>query len=452
MDRRAFLVSAFGMAAATPALAVFGEDDGPVLRGTLDAAELGLDPAGAADQSRTLQRLLDAASKDDRQVFLPAGTYVISDLRLPARTRLAGVPGATRLVYGGGSAMIVGDGAEIVELSGLLIDGAHQKLDDYVPGIVHLASCSNVTIENCTIVGSSVSGLALDRSGGRLLRNTIRDADEAGIRAIESTGLSITDNTIADCGNAGILVYRWSEGEDGTIVTGNRVQRISARSGGTGQNGNGINIFRAHSVTVANNQISGCAFTAVRANSANNVQITGNTCRQSGEVGIYSEFSFEGAMVTNNIVDGAASGISVVNYNEGGRIAVVSGNIVRNLTGKGPYDHEPPGFGIGITIEADVAASGNVIDGAPLWGMQLGFGPYLRDVAATGNVIRQAPIGIAVSVVEGAGQAVIADNVISGASDGAIVGMRWADKATGDLALTGARGYPHLLVERNRVS
>ena len=58
-------------------------------------------------------------------------------------------------------------------------------------------------------------------------------------------------------------------------------------------------------------------------------QITGNNCARSGEVGIYSEFSFEGAMIANNIVDGAATGICVVNFNEGGRLAVVSGNIVR---------------------------------------------------------------------------------------------------------------------------
>ena len=84
--------------------------------------------------------------------------------------------------------------------------------------------------------------------------------------------------------------------------------------------------------------------------------------------------------------------------------------------------------------------------------MQVGWGPYLRDVAATGNVIRRAPLGIAVTVVEGAGSAVISDNLISGTTDGAIVGMRWAEAVTGDLALTGAKQFPNLMVERNRVS
>ncbi len=452
MDRRTFLAGALGAAAATPALAALDTTATPMLRGTLDGAELGIKPGAAVNQSVGLQKLLDTASEDDRQVFLPAGTFIVSDLVLPPRTRLAGVAGATKLVYGGGSHMIVGERAEVVEIRDITIDGAGHSLDEYVPGILHLAECRGVIIENVTVTGSTSSGLAFDRCAGRITRSSIHDVRDAGIRAVESTALTITDNTIEDCGNGGILVHRWTEGDDGTIVTGNRVSRIGADAGGTGQNGNGINVFRAHGVTIANNRVTDCAFTAIRANSANNVQITGNNTARSGEVGIYSEFAFEGAMIANNIVDGAATGICVVNFNEGGRLAVVSGNIVRNLTGKGPYSADPPGFGVGIAIEADVAASGNVIDGAPLFGMLLGWGPYLRDVAATSNVIRRAPLGIAVSVVEGAGSAVISDNLISGASQGAVVGMRWAQTVTGDLAQSGADRYPHLLVERNRVS
>jgi uncharacterized secreted repeat protein (TIGR03808 family) len=423
-----------------------------MLRGTLNAAELGVNPDAAANQSAAIQRLLDAASAEDRQVFLPSGTFVVADIVLPPRTRLAGVAGATRLVYGGGAQMFAAEHAEIVEIRDLIIDGAGRPLDDYVPGLVHLAESRGVSIENVTVIGSSRSGLALDRCAGRVLHSVIRGAADAGIQAIESNGLTITDNTVEDCGNGGILVHRWSEGEDGTIVSGNRVARIGADAGGTGQNGNGINVFRAHGVIVSDNRVTDCAFSAIRANSANNVQVTGNNTARSGEVGIYSEFAFEGAMIANNIVDGAATGISVVNFKEGGRLAVVSGNMVRNLTGKGPYQPEAPGFGVGIAIEADVAASGNVIDGAPRFGMLVGWGPYLRDVAATGNVIRRAPLGIAVTVVDGAGSAVISDNLISGATDGAIVGMRWAETVTGDLAQSGADRFPHLLVERNRVS
>ncbi len=453
MDRRSFLTGVLGAAVAAPAMAAT-DPTGPVLRGTLSGAELGLANQKAEDQSLTLQRLLDSASDQDRQVFLQAGTYMVSNLRLPPRVRLSGVPGATKLVFAGGDSMITAARSEVLSLSGLVIDGAGQTFADYVPGLVHLAECNGVAIENCIVTGSTASGIALDRSAGRITRTTITNAAAAGIRAIESTGLSITDNIVTDCGNGGILVWRWTAGEDGTMVSGNRVERIAAKAGGTGENGNGINIFRAHGVIVANNRIVDCAFTSVRANSADNVQITGNSCLRSGEVAIYSEFGFAGALIANNLVAGAASGISVTNFDSGGHIGVVSGNILRDITGKGPYPPgaKSPAFGVGIAVEADVAASGNVIDGAARYGMQLGWGPYLRDVAATGNVIRRAPVGIAVSVVDGAGSAVISDNLIAGADKGAVVGMHWDKTATGDLVQNGADRFPNLLVERNRVS
>jgi hypothetical protein len=61
-------------------------------------------------------------------------------------------------------------------------------------------------------------------------------------------------------------------------------------------------------------------------------------------------------------------------------------------------------------------------------------------------------MGIAVVVVEGAGAALISGNLISGAKDGGIVGMRWDDVATGDLAKAGAETFPHLTVSGNSVS
>jgi uncharacterized secreted repeat protein (TIGR03808 family) len=167
---------------------------------------------------------------------------------------------------------------------------------------------------------------------------------------------------------------------------------------------------------------------------------------------IFSEFSFEGALIADNIIDEAASGISVSNFNEGGRLAVVSGNIVRNLTGSAPYFHDSPGFGIGISVEADAAVTGNVVDGAPRAGIWVGWGPYLRNVSVTGNVVRMAPVGITVSVVDGVASTLISDNLIQGAHDGAVVGMRWAERATADLTLTGASTFDGLTVDGNHVA
>jgi hypothetical protein len=60
-------------------------------------------------------------------------------------------------------------------------------------------------------------------------------------------------------------------------------------------------------------------------------------------------------------------------------------------------------------------------------------------------------VGVVVSVADGAGTALIKDNLISGAQSG-IFGMLWEETATSDLAKTGAADFPQLTIEGNRLS
>lgn len=419
------------------------------LRGALDAAEAGIVPGAADNQSRKLQALLNAAAASGQPVFLPAGAYEVSNLELPDGTRLIGVPGATRLSYSGDGHLVTARDVRHIALSGITLDGANRWLADYADALVSFRAVDAVQVVDCEIVGSRKHGLQLERCGGRISDCRITGAADAGLLAIETKALTIKDNDVSDCGNGGILVHRWTKGEDGAMVSGNRIARIGARAGGTGQNGNGINLFRADNVLVSGNHVSDCAFSAIRANSASNVTIATNQCLRSGETAIYAEFSFEGALIADNLVDGAANGILVVNLDQGGRLSTVSGNIVRNMKLEGPYSHDGAGFGFGIAVEADTVVSGNVIENAPKWGLMLGWGPYLRDVVASANIIRNCPVGIAVSVVEGSGTTVVSGNVIGGASDGAILGYRWNDKAGGEL-IDGGGDYGHLTIEGNR--
>jgi uncharacterized secreted repeat protein (TIGR03808 family) len=253
-------------------------------------------------------------------------------------------------------------------------------------------------------------------------------------------------------GNGGILVWRSAAGDDGTLVVDNRIDNIANKSGGSGQYGNAVNVFRAENVQIRGNRISNAAFSAVRGNAASNLQILGNTCTQIGEVALYAEFGFQGAMIANNIVDGAALGVSVTNFNQGGRLAVVQGNLIRNLVARRPAGTDPnDGAGIGIGVEADTVVSGNVVENAPNIGIVAGFGQYLRDVTVNANVVRGANYGIAVSVAPGAGAAVIADNMISDTRIAAIVGMEWNKPVTGDLSQDGAAQYAQLSIGGNRV-
>lgn len=432
------------MAAPQP---VIGHTD---LRGGIDATSQGLVAGAVDDQSKKLTSIIANAARNNQPVFLPPGNYHVGNLNLPDGTRLYGVSGATRLVYTGSGHLFHTEGARRIELSNLVLNGGGRGLGNHSPSLVHMRDVGEVIIENCEIVGSAKSAIQMERCGGRIDRCRISDAADYAILVIESTGLAITDNTVAGCGNGGILVHRWTKGPDGTIVSGNRVTATRSTNGGTGQYGNAINIYRADNVQVTGNHISASAFSAIRSNAGSNVQITGNQCLASGETAIYSEFGFDGAIVNGNVVDGAANGISIVNFNEGGRLATVSGNVVRNLSLIAPYEQDDTFFGLGISVEADTAVSGNVIENAPRFGLLLGWGPYLRNVVISGNVVRQAKTGCAVSVAEGAGSAVIANNLFEQVPDGGVIGYRWHNVASRDLTLD-ASGFPHLTVTGNRV-
>lgn len=451
VSRRLFLsaLGIGGLAAAAPGraerLPVVDVD----LRGSIDAAAHGVRPGADDRKSKAFAKLLAEAAARDTPVFLPPGDYVVSNVTLPDKVRITDVAGATRILYGGDGHLFAGDGISRVELSNLVIDGANRWLADSVDGLVHLSGVAEVVIDNCEILGSSKTAIRLERCGGRIEKNRISGAADYGLYAVESRELAVAANQLRDCGNGGILIHRWQKGRDGTIVSGNRVSRISATRGGTGEYGNGINIFRADDVTVTGNHVSDCAFSAVRANAGSNVQISGNTCLQSGETAIYVEFGFSGAVVGGNLIDGAANGILIVNFDAGGRLAAVTGNVVRNLRLEGPYAHDGAGFGFGIAVEADTAVTGNTIENAPKWGLMLGWGPYMRDLAVTGNLVRGCPVGCAVTVVEGAGPALISGNVFSDTPGGAVIGYRWNERATGELA-AGAAAQAHLTIEKNR--
>ena len=206
-------------------------------------------------------------------------------------------------------------------------------------------------------------------------------------------------------------------------------------------------MFRAGNVIVRGNIIHRAAFSAIRGNSASNIQIVANNCAGLDEVAIYSEFGFEGAVIADNVVDGAETGISVTNFNEGGRLASLHGNVVRNLAPRRSGTRADGCAGIGV--EADTAVTGNVIESATGAGIRAGYGQYLRNVTITGNVVRNAAAGVEVSVADGAGSASITGNLIAGARRGTIVGMEWETQVTGDLVEDAAR-YPQLTIANNR--
>ncbi len=394
------------------------------------AAELGLEPGAAHDQAAALQAAIDEAANRGVPLELPPGRFRTGPLKLRPGARIIGAARTTALEFTGGGEFLLADGADGVVLEGLVLDGAYQTLNqDDDNGLVVLRNCRSVRLRNLEVARSAGNGLSLKGCAGSIADCTVTAAMQAGIRSLDASGLEIVHNSVADCANNGIQVWRSEAGEDGSIVSGNRIARIRADGGGSGENGNGINIFRAGGVLVTGNRISDCAYSAVRGNAASNMQILANNCARLGEVALYAEFAFEGALIANNLVDMAATGISVTNFNDGGRLAIVQGNLVRNLFRREQEPEDKRGHG--ITVEADTVVTGNVIESAPTAGLVVGWGPHMREVVATGNLIRKSRVGILVSSEFGAGACLLANNMISGATDGSIRAMDAAGRAIG---------------------
>ena len=411
---------------------------------TFDIAGFGLQPNGKGDQTQALQKVINQAARAGKRLLLPGGRFITGRLSLPSGLHMEGVRGATVLVFRGGDGFVSATGQQNITLKDLVFDGRSEAfMGQEIDGLLFFERVTGLTFEGCTIKDSLLNCLSLRECAGRVLNSTIEGAAMTGVYSLDAQGLEILHCLVRRCGNNGIQVWRSRKGYDGTLVANNRIEKIDTRAGGTGQNGNGVNVYRAGSVQVSNNVIEDCAFSAVRNNGGDNVQIVSNSCTRLGEVAIYSEFNFEGAVINNNLVDQAHVGISITNFNDGGRLATANGNLIRHIKKRQGIP------GIGIAVEADTMVTGNVIEAVEGAGIGIGYGKYMRNVTANNNLVRDAEIGIGVSTHNEAGFALIATNMITGAKKGAVRAMDKDTPLGPDLSKSSAEAFRNLAVYGN---
>lgn len=439
MKRRIFL-------AGIGTCAIMGATLRPVM--AQSARAFGVEPDTQRDQSLAFQRMVDCAAARREAIDLPAGSYLISNIKLPSNVHIVG-DGAT-LVSNGAHPLFSAHSASSISLSGVTIDANGSGPTAETIGLLDFRQIDELKLTGVTIIDAPNDSIYAEHVSGIIRHCEISNAGRFAVFAVESRGLSILNNQIFNCADGGIIVHRWQNGPDGTVVANNKITHIGASRGGTGQWGNGINIFRADNVIVENNDIADCAFTAIRANTTRNTQIIRNNCLRSGETALFVEFAFRNATVIGNNIDGAANGISASNLDHGGAGSIIRDNTIRNITAPGPYKPEAPYFGHGISVEADSLVSENTIVNTNGYGINVGWGPYLRDVSVINNTISEAEIGIGVTAVEGAGVATIESNSIN-ARNGAIRSHQWDKIAAIDLATKPGAAPDHIRISDNRV-
>jgi len=455
LSRRDWLGTAlFGTVAASagPALAQAPRASASAPLGTLglEATQFGLRPGSADDQSRLLQTALVEAVKRDTPLIVAPGRYRIANVVLPENARLIGVPGTTQFVAAQAGPLLVARRIKRTAISGIVLDGLDIKLGQR-SGLLNVEEVLDLALSDCEFANAGSVGLTLSRTAGRIERNRFRSMRDSALFSLDSRGLSIEANTVEDCGNNGIQLWRSQAGDEQILIRGNRLNRIRSDAGGDGPNGNGISLFRAGGVVIEGNSLRDCALTFIRNNSGSAVQILGNQGRRCGETGLYSEFAFEGAIIANNLVEDCAQGANITNLDHGGRLSVFANNIIRNAQrGFAPKGKELVG-GLGVHVEAEAAVTGNVIENASEIGISLGWSWAMRNLVATGNVVRRSGIGISVSLVPKERNALIANNVISEAKLGAVIGTEYGKVITGDLTRGEDKRAAGIRVEGNAV-
>ena len=320
-------------------------------------------------------------------------------------------------------------------------------------GLVHCLGGRDVRIADCEITGSGGNGIWLEQVSGDISGNIFTKIATTAVVSFDAQGLIVSRNTIIDTNDNGIEILRTAIGDDGTLVLDNRIEDIKAGPGGSGQYGNAINAFRAGNVIVRGNRIRNCDYSAVRGNSASNIQIIrqqrqqcprgralfGVRVRRRGDRQQHRRWrgrrrlrlQFQRGRTASRSCRATSSAICCRSGRSAPRRTTMPGSASMS--------------------RRTTSVTGNVIENAPSFGIIAGWGKYLRDVAITGNVIRKAFVGIGVSVMPGAGTALVNNNMISETPRGAVVGLDHARTITTDLAAEGAQRYAQVAVGGNAV-
>ncbi len=170
-----------------------------------------------------------------------------------------------------------------------------------IPATVYVQS-SRVTISNCRILNTTVSGVyAIEESEVTVEGCIVEQNEGHGVVTSGGSKGSIRDSQIQDNQVDGLFFGGASFGE----VTGNTV---------TGNGANGVEVIGAGPVTMSGNVTSGNTYAGIRAADTSQVDVRGNTTVENGTYGILVQSGSVASIVDNIVVWNSIGGI----YTKGG--------------------------------------------------------------------------------------------------------------------------------------
>jgi len=231
--------------------------------GMIDAREFAVVGDGRTDDTAALQKAIDAAAERQATVFLPAGTYLCSTLKMRRQTGLYGHPAFTYRANGGPILMLNDakarclldlTGAIGATIEGICLDG-NKRMGEGIHGImvdkpdygeqedawriercrisnfsgdgIHLGRIWCFSIRHCMVCFNKGNGIRVRGWDGFILDNWLSGNRSAGYGAYdENSSVTMTGNRIEWNATAGIEI----DGGSHYNITGNYIDR----SGGPG--------------------------------------------------------------------------------------------------------------------------------------------------------------------------------------------------------------------------
>ncbi len=231
-------------------------------KSTWDVRDFGAVGDGAADDTGAIQKAIDAAAERGATVFLPAGVYLVSTLKLRSHTGLKGDPTwsyrdfggpVLRLTEAGAACLIDATLALGASLNGICLDGARLpggchgvmidkadygkeedtiridrcRISHFAGDGVHLERIWVFSVRNCMISHNGGSGMWVRGWDGFVLDNWLSGNAGAGYLAeMESSSVTFTANRVEWNRLGGVVLH----GASHYNLTGNYIDR----SGGCG--------------------------------------------------------------------------------------------------------------------------------------------------------------------------------------------------------------------------
>lgn len=405
-----------------------------------------------------VQAAFDQARSNGLPLFIRPGTYTTTEILVNSGTGggqtlfVYAIPGTVALELTSGNNLLTINGIYCCKINGINFNGNNVNFTNSSSSsaLLSVTNAPYFEVVNCQFYNSIDCGIYISGSGCTIRDNLIYRCSY-GIWTVDAVS-RINNNTVENCFNNGIMIWTSTVTGNSSVVSENNINNIQTGSG-TGQNGNGISVFRAVAVSILGNNISGCQYSAIRCNGGGDHIIQGNNCYGSRETAIFIEapaagIDLNGAVVSGNMIDTAGNGITVANSGAGGqgtaKSVAITGNRVTNIIYQTIND---PGYvptvsiAFGIYAEGATVISGNLVDGAAGMGINAGHNASTHDINVNGNLILNSPIGIGYSAQSGAGQIVISSNQIQGATGGAIVSVVYNDVSGTVSVVAGSTDY-----------